>query len=123
MAQLSLTINNRDYEITCDDGQENRLSQLGAYVDEKVAELTASVGQVGEARLLVMASLILCDELLEAKLKLAAKEKEMASALAEADGAGGGEAQVADGVADDAAELLEACAARIQTIADRMVAS
>jgi cell division protein ZapA len=63
MAQVSITINNRKYQISCDDGQEAHLTRLGNYVDKRLNELIAAVGQVGEARLLVMVSLLLTDEL------------------------------------------------------------
>ena len=63
MAQVSITINNRKYQVSCDDGQEAHLTRLGNYVDKRLNELIAAVGQVGEARLLVMVSLLLTDEL------------------------------------------------------------
>ncbi len=63
MAQVSITINNRKYQVACDDGQEAHLTRLGNYVDKRLNELVAAVGQVGEARLLVMVSLLLTDEL------------------------------------------------------------
>jgi cell division protein ZapA len=63
MAQVSIKINNRKYQVACDDGQEAHLSRLGNYVDKRLNELIAAVGQVGEARLLVMVSLLLTDEL------------------------------------------------------------
>jgi cell division protein ZapA len=63
MAQVSITINNRKYQVACDDGQEAHLTRLGIYVDKRLNELIAAVGQVGEARLLVMVSLLLADEL------------------------------------------------------------
>jgi cell division protein ZapA len=63
MAQVNITINNRDYQVACDDGQEAHLTRLGSYVDKRLNELIAAVGQVGEARLLVMVSLLLTDEL------------------------------------------------------------
>jgi cell division protein ZapA len=63
MAQVSITINNRKYQVACDDGQEAHLTRLGNYVDKRLNELIAAVGQVGEARLLVMVSLLLTDEL------------------------------------------------------------
>ena len=66
MALVTVTINGRDYEIACDDGQEAHLSRLGTYVDKRIGELVAAVGQVGGARLLVMASLLLADELSDA---------------------------------------------------------
>ena len=63
MAQVRLTINGRSYEVGCDDGQEEHLARLAAFIDRRVGELAATVGQVGEARLLVMASLLIADEL------------------------------------------------------------
>jgi cell division protein ZapA len=66
MAQVSLTVNGRPYAVSCDDGQEARIRRLGEYVDAKVAEFVRSVGQVGEARLLLLAALVIADELAEA---------------------------------------------------------
>ena len=65
MAQVTITINDRNYEIACDDGQETHLTNLAEFVDQRVNELSAAVGQVGHARLLVMANLLLADELSE----------------------------------------------------------
>ena len=70
MAQVTVTINGRKYEITCDDGQEAHLTRLSEYVDRRVDELVASVGQVGDARLLVMTSLLVADELSEVYTEL-----------------------------------------------------
>ena len=63
MGQVSITVNNRTYQVACDDGQEAHLSKLGDYVNKRVDQLIASVGQAGESRLLVMVSLLLADEL------------------------------------------------------------
>ena len=65
MAQVGVAINGRTYQIACDDGQEEHLKHLATYVDKRVAELIAAVGQVGDMRLLVMTALILADELSE----------------------------------------------------------
>ncbi len=77
MAQVEIRINNRPYRISCDDGQEDHLTRLAGFVDKRVQELVASVGQVGEDRLLVMASLLIADELSEtfARVESAAGEK------------------------------------------------
>jgi len=65
MASVPITINGRRYEIACDTGQEGQLSRLGRYVDDRVRQLSASVGPLGENKLLVMVSLLLADELSE----------------------------------------------------------
>jgi cell division protein ZapA len=107
MAQTDVIINGREYRIACDDGQEEHLQQLARYVDGRVAELAASVGQLGEARLLVMASLLIADELSEAFAELQGREH--------------------NGTAETAAErmvaLTDALAARIETIAARLEAT
>ena len=63
MGQVGVPVNGRSYEITCDDGQEIRTRRLAQYVDAKVAEFVGRVGQVGEARLLLLAALVIADEL------------------------------------------------------------
>jgi cell division protein ZapA len=73
MAQVEVTINGRPYRIACDDGQEEHLTQLAEYVDKRVQELVAAVGQAGESRLLVMASLLIADELSETYASLEAR--------------------------------------------------
>jgi len=66
MGQVAVQVNGRSYAITCDDGQETRIRRLAQYVDAKVAEFVGSVGQVGEARLLLLAALVIADELSDA---------------------------------------------------------
>ena len=107
MAQVDVTINNRAYRIACDDGQEEHLTRLGDYVDGRVQELVSAVGQVGDARLLVMASLLIADELSETMASLQDKQD---------DG-------VATGAADHVAETMETLADRIERIAARVEAA
>ena len=71
MAQVVVTINGRSYRIACEDGQEEHLTELSGYVSEKVKELVGAVGQIGDTRLLVMASLLISDELTDTRADLA----------------------------------------------------
>jgi cell division protein ZapA len=66
MGQVSVPVNGRSYSITCDDGQETRIRRLAHYIDAKVGEFVGKVGQVGEARLLLLAALVIADELSDA---------------------------------------------------------
>ncbi len=66
MPQVDVNINGRRYQIACDEGQEEHLSQLAEYVDKRVQELGGAVGQVGDARLVVMTGLLVADSLTEA---------------------------------------------------------
>ena len=67
MAQVNVSVNGQSYRIACEDGQEDRLVDLAAMVDEKVIGLVNQIGQVGSNRLLVMAALIIADELVDLK--------------------------------------------------------
>jgi cell division protein ZapA len=66
MGQVSVPVNGRSYAISCEDGQEPRIRRLAQYVESKVSAFVASVGQVGEARLLLLAALTVADELSDA---------------------------------------------------------
>ena len=57
MAQVTVQINGRNYQVACGDGEQERISGLAAFVDGKVQELVGSLGNIGDQRLLVMASL------------------------------------------------------------------
>ncbi len=70
MAQVNLQINGRDYLIACEDGEEKHLTFLADYINRQVEGLVETVGQVGEARLLLMASLMVADELAETNREL-----------------------------------------------------
>lgn len=63
MPQVTLMVNNTPYQFTCSEGEQERLHQLSRLIDAKVTQLAAGLGQVGEAKLLLMASIILLDEL------------------------------------------------------------
>ena len=107
MAQVTVTINGRKYEITCDDGQEAHLTRLSEYVDRRVDELVAAVGQVGDARLLVMTSLLVADELSEVYTELESFRDETPAP--------------SDGILG-AGDILS-MAKRIESIADKLEAS
>ena len=107
MAQVPVTINGRKYQIACDDGQEAHLARLGDYVDKRISDLVAAVGQIGDAHLLVMASLLVADELSDAYTRI---EQSRAP-----DDAASRERQ-----AEALGEQLEGLAERIESIAERL---
>lgn len=72
MAQVTITINSREYGIACDDGQEARIIKLSRILNEKAQQLTAGGGQINENMLLAMSGLLLADDLLEARQQKAA---------------------------------------------------
>lgn len=78
MAQVNVTINGRQYRMACEDGQEEHLTRLAADVDARIEQLRGSFGEVGDARLTVMAALTLADELTEAGRRIRHLEEELA---------------------------------------------
>ncbi len=67
MAQVTISINSREYAIACEDGQESRILQLAQILDEKARLLTDGTSQISESMLLAMIGLLLADELSELK--------------------------------------------------------
>ncbi len=65
MAKVSVSLNGRAFTIGCEEGQQAYLRELSAHVDGHVRELADKVGQIGDLRLLLMASLIVADEMRE----------------------------------------------------------
>ena len=70
MPEIVVNINDQDYAIVCDPGEENHLKQLSSRIDFKVRELTKRFGKIGETRLMVMASLLIADEIHDLNQKL-----------------------------------------------------
>lgn len=67
MAQITITINSREYAIACEDGQELHIMQLSRMLDEKAKLLGEGANQISESMLLAMVGLLLADELSELK--------------------------------------------------------
>jgi cell division protein ZapA len=83
MAQVSVTINGRQYRMACEDGQESHLMRLAKEVDARIGQLRSTFGEIGDTRLTVMAALTVADELSEANTKMRRLEEEL-SALQDA---------------------------------------
>ncbi len=106
MAQVQVMINGRYYAVACDDGQEAHVERLGRYLEQKVSTLVQSVGQVGDARLLLMAGLIIADELSE-RVETPPPSASNGSGSHNVDEAG-------------LARMLDGLAARVEAIADAL---
>ena len=70
MTQVEITINGRQYRVACEDGQETHLTNLANYFDNKMSSLVKEVGQIGDTSLMVMAGLLIADELSDANQEL-----------------------------------------------------
>jgi len=109
MSQVAVTVNGHPYKIACDDGQEPRIRRLAQYVDARVGEFVRTLGQVGESRLLLLAALVIADELSDANEALQQEQSRARAAEIEAGDA-----------ADAAAAGIHTLAQRIETIAARL---
>ena len=63
MSHVSLTLNGRTYRLRCGEGQERRLEELAQHVQGHIDRLVQEFGQAGDDKLLVMAALLIADEL------------------------------------------------------------
>ena len=78
MSQVNVTINGRQFRMACEDGQESHLKQLAKDLDERIVALRGQFGEIGDARLTVMAALMVADELAESGKKVQRLEQELA---------------------------------------------
>ncbi len=68
MAEVNINVGGREYRLACRDGEEEDLRAAASLLDARVSNLNENLGSVGEARLLLMAALLVSGELLERKL-------------------------------------------------------
>lgn len=67
MAQVTVTIDGKQFRMACEDGQERHLESLAAHIDGRIRMMRESFGEIGDLRLTVMASLMVADEYFEEK--------------------------------------------------------
>jgi cell division protein ZapA len=79
MAQVSVTINGRQFRMACEDGQEGHLLELARELDSRISGLRAKFGEIGDTRLTVMAAITVADDLAEAGLRVKRLEEELAA--------------------------------------------
>src|SRR5579862_7266499 len=77
MNHINVTINGRQYRMACEEGQEERLLQLAEDFESRIGSLRGKFGEIGDARLTMMAALTVCDELLDAGARLCSLEEEL----------------------------------------------
>lgn len=116
MPQVSVTINGRQYRMACEDGQEDHLLALAGDLDRRIGEFTGKFGEIGDARLILMAALSVADELADINEQVRRLEQELATLrgarAASADRTQAGSAAIADAV-NAAAERIEALSKRL----------
>ena len=77
MSHINVTINARQYRMACEEGQEVRLLKLAEGLETRIQSLRGKFGEIGDARLTVMAALTVCDELVDAGNRIRTMEQEL----------------------------------------------
>src|SRR5689334_18083318 len=85
MAQVTIRINGYAYTVGCQDGEEQHLLAMAGEVERRIDMIKASAGPSGEARMLVMASLLMADDLFEMGKTLQAAQAGLPVAAPSAD--------------------------------------
>ena len=106
----------RAYTIACDEGEEEHLKELAAHVDEKAREVLGAVGQVGDARMLLMAALLIADEHHDPNAQVAAGSQAQTQGSEERKSLH----LKAEQAESAAADALESAAKRLEDIAARL---
>ncbi|MFK4653678.1 cell division protein ZapA [Bradyrhizobium japonicum] len=78
MSHINVTINGRQYRMACEEGQEVRLLKLAESLETRIQSLRGKFGEIGDARLTVMAALTVCDELVDVGNRVRTMEQELA---------------------------------------------
>ena len=70
MANVNVKFNNKDYLLSCDDGQEESLKKLTNFLDKKYSEFRDRLGNIGENKLLLITTIQLIDEYFDLKQRV-----------------------------------------------------
>ena len=74
MANVNIKFNNKDYLLSCDDGQEKNLKELAMHLDSKYNELKKNLGNIGENKLLLITAIKMVDDYFALKKKVDSKK-------------------------------------------------
>ena len=76
MANVNIKFNNKDYLLSCDDGQEENLKELANHLDLKYNELKKNLGNIGESKLLLITAIQMVDDYFDLNKKVNSKKND-----------------------------------------------
>ena len=76
MANVNIKFNNKDYLLSCDDGQEESLKRLTKFLD-KSTQIKDKLGNIGENKLLLITTIQLIDEYFDLKKKITIQKENL----------------------------------------------
>ena len=115
MADVTIEINRRAYQIACEDDQKAHLNRLAGFLNKRMEDVVTTVGQVGQDRLLVMVGLLIADELSDAMAEI-----EVARANPNPEALKQLQDEARKKTAEKAAGVFELVAQRIEAIAEEI---
>ena len=77
MANVSIKFNNKEFLLSCEDGQEDHLEELLIQINQKFNDLKNNLGNLGENKLLLITAVKIMDEYYETKKKVNQKKSEL----------------------------------------------
>ena len=77
MANINIKFNNKDYLLSCDDGQEQSLKNLVKFLDKRYNDLKDKLGNIGENKLLLITSIQLIDDYFDLKQRVTKQKKKL----------------------------------------------
>ena len=77
MANVNIKFNNKDYLLSCDDGQEESLKSLTKFLDKKYSELKDKLGNIGENKLLLITAIKLIDEHFDLRQRISEQKNKL----------------------------------------------
>ncbi|AGI68406.1 ZapA-like protein [Octadecabacter antarcticus 307] len=121
MPQIEITIGGRNFEVACQDGEEQFLMTAAAMLDVEASSLSTQVGRMPESRMLLMAGLLLADRTAGLEDKVRAAEEKLAQAQAQLEKAttqGGVERIEVPVIPTEVIETMSEIATRVEAMAD-----
>jgi len=115
MGQVSVVLNGRTYRLECGEGEESHLIALSEYLGTHVEDMKRKFGQVGDDRLILMASLLITDELWDLKREMEALKSSLAAARRDRSAAD----ESTKSVKDDLAQRIGEVADRLELLNER----
>jgi cell division protein ZapA len=77
MANVSIKFNNKEFLLSCEDGQEEHLEELLIHINQKFNDLKNNLGNLGENKLLLITAVKIMDEYFETKKRVDQKKNEL----------------------------------------------
>ena len=74
MANINIKFNNKDYLLSCDDGQEEDLKNLTKFLDKKYSNLREKLGNIGENKLLLITAIQVIDDYFDLKKRVVSQK-------------------------------------------------